>query len=307
MSERPEGSHEGKFHPQTRAERPRGNELDQMPRGRPSVIINHHLRSSTLPDIDVIDMDDIQESFSILKKDLKYRLRGKNGVPGRAGANTAGERDSSSALLLRTDSPASASSHNEERSGIATGMSQVRSRDPSPMPADKGRRDDPQRKEAEVDETQGGQRHSRPGPDVEVAAVSGPSRAGNRARFPLPITSVPHKQEPDSKWAPFPQPLCLIIPLYNADASAVPDHIQKELPNENAEPNVAASAKKSSWNVATSATARLLLRGVRDSADAFSPLRPAAGARDLSFILENCEVWVSLLVHHQSSHRYPSE
>ena len=37
-----------------------------------------------------------------------------------------------------------------------------------------------------------------------------------------------------------------------------------------------------------SAAAKLLLRGVRDTADAFGPLKSVAGG--LCFILENCEV-----------------
>ena len=120
------------------------------------------------------------------------------------------------------------------------------------MLADKGSRDDPQRKDADVDETQGGQRHSSPCPDVEVTTASGPSWAGKRARFPLPITSVPHKREPNSNSLAALRP---IISLHNADASAVPDHIQKELPDENAEPNATVSAKKSSWESTTYAAA----------------------------------------------------
>ena len=37
-----------------------------------------------------------------------------------------------------------------------------------------------------------------------------------------------------------------------------------------------------------SATAKLILRGVRDSSDAFGPLKSVAGG--LCFVLENCEV-----------------
>jgi len=44
----------------------------------------------------------------------------------------------------------------------------------------------------------------------------------------------------------------------------------------------------SGWKSAVSAPAKLLLRGVRDSADAFPPLKSVAGG--LYFILENCEV-----------------
>ena len=60
-------------------------------------------------------------------------------------------------------------------------------------------------------------------------------------------------------------------------------------PDENAEPNTAANEKKSNWKSTAFATAKLLLRGVRDSADAFGPLKSVAGG--LCFILENCEVW----------------
>jgi len=45
------------------------------------------------------------------------------------------------------------------------------------------------------------------------------------------------------------------------------------------------------WISNAFATAKLLLRGVRDSADAFGPLKSVAGG--LCFILENCEVWLA--------------
>ena len=137
------------------------------------------------------------------------------------------------------------------------------------MPADEGHRDDSQRKEADVDEKD------------------------KRAHSPLPVTSIPPQEEPDGTWALSPQPLCLIIPLHNAGTSVVPDHMQKELlPEENTEPNAAGSEKKSNWKSTAYASAKLLLRGVRDSADAFGPLKSVAGG--LCFILENCEVWSSL-------------
>ena len=44
----------------------------------------------------------------------------------------------------------------------------------------------------------------------------------------------------------------------------------------------------SDWKATVSASAKLLLRGVRDSADAFGPLKSVAG--DLCVILENHEV-----------------
>jgi len=62
--------------------------------------------------------------------------------------------------------------------------------------------------------------------------------------------------------------------------------------NESVEPSVEPSAtgdgNGSDWGSIVSSTAKLLLRGVRDSADAFPQLKSVAGG--LCFILENCEV-----------------
>ena len=55
--------------------------------------------------------------------------------------------------------------------------------------------------------------------------------------------------------------------------------------SESVEPR---AANKSGWKPTASSSAKLLLRGVRDSADAFAPLKSVAGG--LCFILENCEV-----------------
>ena len=53
-------------------------------------------------------------------------------------------------------------------------------------------------------------------------------------------------------------------------------------------PGTAADENKSDWKSTASASAKLVLRGVRDSADAFGPLKSVAGG--LCFILDNCEV-----------------
>ena len=54
------------------------------------------------------------------------------------------------------------------------------------------------------------------------------------------------------------------------------------------EPGVAADEDGSDWKATVTASAKLLLRGVRDSADAFGPLKSVAGG--LCFFLENYEV-----------------
>ena len=180
-----------------RAERPQGNELDQATRP-PICYRNHHLHR---PDIDIIYLDDMRKSFSNLKKDLKYRLGGKKRELDRAGDDAAGERISSSASLLQPDSRVAASGHNEEESRISTDISQARSRDPSPqlapVPADEGRCDDPQRKEADAEEKEVGQGDSCLDPAVEILG-SGLGREGERDYFPPPVTPTPLKQKPDS-------------------------------------------------------------------------------------------------------------
>ena len=59
--------------------------------------------------------------------------------------------------------------------------------------------------------------------------------------------------------------------------------------DEGVESSAVPDENKSDWGFTASASAKLLLRGVRDSADAFGPLKSVAGG--LCFILENCEVW----------------
>ena len=244
-------------------------------------------------------MGDIRKSFSKLKKDFKHRVGGKKRGPDRAAADTAGEGVGSPASLLRPGTRV-------EEGRISTDVSQIHSRDPSPYPepvtADEDRLDDPQRKEVDVVSRS----YSHLDPDLENAGGSGPSREIKQASSPLSVTSIAPKQEPDSTWALSPQLLCLITPLDNPETPAVPDRVERDpRPNENAEPRVAADEKKSSWKSTAIATAKLLLRGVRDSADAFGPLKSVAGG--LCFILENCEVWFYLCLHYHNSYQYPSE
>ena len=76
----------------------------------------------------------------------------------------------------------------------------------------------------------------------------------------------------------------------NVGTSTVPDRAPAT-PNhdKSGEPSGAADETKSNWKSTAFTTAKLLLRGVRDSADAFGPLKSVAGG--LCFIVENCEVW----------------
>ena len=67
-------------------------------------------------------MDDIQKSFSKLKKGFKYRLGVKKRAPDRVGDNTDGEGAGSSASLQRPDPHIAVSGHDEgSRTDVALG------------------------------------------------------------------------------------------------------------------------------------------------------------------------------------------
>ena len=84
--------------------------------------------------------------------------------------------------------------------------------------------------------------------------------------------------------------------------SAVPDHVQRVLSTNEKAPG--STDENTSWTSTASAAAKLILRGVKESADAFGPLKAVAGG--LCFILENCEVQPSSLhvIHH--AHQNPA-
>ena len=153
-------------------------------------------------------MDDVRQSFSKLKKDLKHRLGGKKGRADRAGANAAGETAGSSLSPTRPDSCATASGLDEEESGISTDVSQVRSRDrspqPRPMQAEEGG-DSSQGRKADADEKGANRSRLRLGPYVWGVGGGKPSREIKRIPSPLSVTPTSPKREPDSMRTLFPQ------------------------------------------------------------------------------------------------------
>ena len=79
------------------------------------------------------------------------------------------------------------------------------------------------------------------------------------------------------------------------DTPPILDHAPKDqCPEVSTNQGAVPDEKGSNWKSTAFATAKLLLRGVRDGADAFGPLKSVAGG--LCFILENCEVWPGLCV-----------
>jgi len=60
--------------------------------------------------------------------------------------------------------------------------------------------------------------------------------------------------------------------------------------------NATRGSKFEQWMSVTSATAKLFLRGAKESTDAFPPLKSVVGG--LCFIVDNFEVWWLHIVHH---------
>ena len=86
-------------------------------------------------------------------------------------------------------------------------------------------------------------------------------------------------------------------PTGNMGISTVSDRVPTPLHRDKSgEPGAAADEIGSNWKSTASATAKSFLRGVRDSSDAFSPLKSVAGC--LCFILENCEVQSLSCMHY---------
>ena len=74
--------------------------------------------------------------------------------------------------------------------------------------------------------------------------------------------------------------------------------------DESVGPSAAADEKKSDWKPTASASAKLILRAVCNSADAFGPLKSVTGG--LCFILDNCEVRFPPLHAIHDAYRCPS-
>jgi len=148
-----------------------------------------------------------------------------------------------------------------------------------------------QRGEADIDEREVSQRHSRPESDGEAAVTVGVRHSGEAERVnpPPPTPPIPDSGEPDGMRTLLSLLLPLIVSSDNTGTSTVPDPAPEVLhPDESVGTGAASDKNKPNWKSTASASAKLLLRGVRDSADAFGPLKSVAGG--LCFILENHEV-----------------
>jgi len=244
---------------------------------------NHPRRSRT-------EMN-IRRSFSRLKNKLE-RPNSKR-KPDRISANSGGERRDAAGSLSQ---PASCvvvdGGRDQEDKENDTDGQQIRSTDrpsatgvPEPVPA--GRSNNGQEGiEGGVHGGEVSQRYLHPHSDIRLAVGSGSGHKGNeaegeqvgRVRSSPSTPSITLSRKPDG-------------------ISTIPEHVPTFLrSNESGGPSAGADGNRPDWGSTASATAKLILRGVRDSADAFGPLKSIAGG--LCFILENCEVWPSFHILH---------
>ena len=135
---------------------------------------------------------------------------------------------------------------------------------------------------------------------VEGAVKSGPNQEGSnvggkkaafRAVDPDPTESAPSISrigEPDSMYTTSFSVLPLIGPTDDVGNPAVPSQVQDALGSSKGESNATDGNKFELLKSTASATAKLLLRATKESADAFPPLKSVVGG--LCFILDNYEV-----------------
>ena len=147
--------------------------------------------------------------------------------------------------------------------------------------------------EERKDDTEIG-KSSLPRPEAEDIVESGPSQEEKDSDSKQAIQVDPHTSDvpstsqhgSSSALTQIPKLLHLIVFSANGVSSAIPDPAQEDLHRVASEPNIAEN--RSNWKSTAAASAKLILRAVKDSADAFGPLKSVAGG--LIFILEGAEV-----------------
>jgi len=220
------------------------------------------IRADSRPSNTAINM---RKSFSRLKKKLKHS--GGKRTPDSTGADDGEERIDPEGLLLRpVPHVVTGSGCDREEDGANTDGRHTCSADrPSPPGV-------PELVPAGGSGCDQGER----GGGVGVMVGSGPGQEETTATERL-IPPVPHSGKP------LPP-----LPLDNMGTPATLDHLGVPHPDEHAEPSAVVDEIEPNWDSTASATATLLLCGVRDSINTFGPLRSVAGC--LCFILENCKV-----------------
>ena len=248
----------------------------------------------------------IREWHSRLKKKLKRSGSNKH-KPDRPGTEPGGEiADSASSLVQPPPHVVTGGGPSQGVDGTNPNGQQVYSVDGLPPPdieqvPVRGGDNDQEGEAGVVDGGEGGQRYSHPHSDAEIATGGGPGQGGNGAdeeKFgqgyhSLSTPSIPHGGEPDGGMGmQLFQLLILILSSDNSDTSTIPHNVPEvPRPDESVESWVTADDGELGEKSVVSATGKLL-REVRDSKNAFVPLKSIAG--HLYSILENCQVWPPL-------------
>jgi len=183
--------------------------------------------------------------------------------------------------------------------------------EPEPMPAS-GSGNDQGVRETVAGGGEVSQGDSHLSSNVEVAVGSGPGRGGVDADeeggeefYSCSSTpSTPRSGEPNGMCTLSFQLSPLIIPSDNVDTSTVPERVPETLHPDDRIELSALTDNELGRRSAVLATAKLLC-GVRDSMNAFGPLKSVAGG--LCLILENCDVWLPCCTLSCGTYSYPSK
>lgn len=234
----------------------------------------------------------LRESFSKVKKGIKDRFKGSRRKKDRKGPGSSGERAESEESFSRSEASFAGGGHRDPE---GSGPGAVGRRLSSTVhPAQRDQSEPVPTGETKISR-EGGVHQikttrtqpSHPHSDVGAVVGSGPSEKAEQVPSESSISGgiKPNGMQPllFLLWS-------LIIPANYVDTASIPDHTPKSPhPEACAEPGTVTDEKRSNWKSTAFATAKLLLYGVRETADAFGPLKSVAGG--LCFILENCEVW----------------
>ena len=242
---------------------------------------------------------DIRESFSRLKK--KFKRAGRKRKPEGTGTDSGGESVNPAGLLSRPVSHIVAgSSRSRDDNGSDADVRREYSIGRLPTPSmqesvsARGGDDCQGGKEGGVDGWEESQRHSHLHSDIEVAVGSESGQGGNgvngeniRQVDLSPSTpSIMYSGKPDSMWAlRFWLPV-LTVSSDDVETSTIPHHVL-DIPHPGVKQGIVMDDSETGWKYTDSATTKLLC-GVKDSVNAFVPLKSIAG--HLCVILGNCEV-----------------
>ena len=235
-----------------------------------------------------------RNTFSGVKKDIKGLFRGKKRNKDKEGPGTIAEGADLEESPSRSESPFVGGGDRDLKGsgsnlvgGQFSSADRPEQRDKSePVPAGgKTNQGDGEEGADQIELSQA----QRPRPHSNVKAVVGGGHGEKAGQVPSDIL-ISDSAKPDGMQTRLFLLRSLTLLANNADLTSVPDPTQKDPPLEvSIEPAAVTDEKRSDWKSTAFATAKLLLRGVRDTADAFGPLKSVAGG--LCFVLENCEVF----------------